>query len=822
MNRTRVNIILILSAIILTCSAVLFTFLLTYEKEIHKIVNKEVGKYISSHYQIGDIKINPFRHFPRVSVVVANFSVSEHPDFGNNCLLKTKGLYLQMSIFSLLKKTYIIDRIELKDTRINLFTNEDGKSNYNVFKKGKNTSDNYSIDLQKITLDHVKIIYQNKKQNLTLNCEMKKSYFKGSFQNEKYDLLAKTDVYIDSLNYLNVKALSNNHLELETTLKIDNSVGKYLIENFTARLDAILLDIKGNIENIKSENKIDLHISSKGMTFNDILPLLPDSVYNPENIKLSGQCNFIADIKGKITNETFPDISLNYSVADASAMFIKEGVLFDKIEFSGNLSNKVISDSLSGTFNIDKLKMLCNGKELNMQLALKNFKSPYIDLNLQSDVSPKALSLISGQKMFLDVEGDMSINISFKGFYHKLLNGDIKDSNLIFSSDFRGLNFKFKNYKIKDLIGNLEFKYNNLNINNLNLQFDHSKLLLNGNITDFLNLADSNSEGVKAYLTIDCDKLNLDNYLSVSSSTSSKSGYKFLLFPDLIKYDTYIKVKHLIYNKFQCENLKTHLIYNGSDISMKSISFNSANGKLDAYGKVFHKGNQQFIISGISHFSKMNIKQVFYQLNNFDQDYITDKHLSGSASGDVEFNMAFTYDFIPDFSSLFCMGDVLVEKGNLKDFQPIIDLFGFIKMKKLKDIYFDRFENTILIKDQLITIPYMEVRNSAFNIALSGTHSFNDDIDYLFRVNLTSLFLAQNKKTVADIINGEIDEKGGINTYIRMIGNVDDYKIIPEPFQSKKMMKENETKKKVEIQQMMKKKTPVTVNENYEFEWDEN
>jgi len=184
--------------------------------------------------------------------------------------------------------------------------------------------------------------------------------------------------------------------------------------------------------------------------------------------------------------------------------------------------------------------------------------------------------------------------------------------------------------------------------------------------------------------------------------------------------------------------------------------------------------------------------------------------------------MAFTYDFIPDFSSLFCMGDVLVEKGNLKDFQPIIDLFGFIKMKKLKDIYFDRFENTILIKDQLITIPYMEVRNSAFNIALSGTHSFNDDIDYLFRVNLTSLFLAQNKKTVADIINGEIDEKGGINTYIRMIGNVDDYKIIPEPFQSKKMMKENETKKKVEIQQMMKKKTPVTVNENYEFEWDEN
>ena len=71
---------------------------------------------------------------------------------------------------------------------------------------------------------------------------------------------------------------------------------------------------------------------------------------------------------------------------------------------------------------------------------------------------------------------------------------------------------------------------------------------------------------------------------------------------------------------------------------------------------------------------------------------------------------------------------------------------GFVKMKKMKDIEFDRLENSILIKDRTITIPNMDIRNSAFTMSLAWTHNFDDEIDYHFKINLTDLFFKRHQQ----------------------------------------------------------------------------
>jgi hypothetical protein len=103
-------------------------------------------------------------------------------------------------------------------------------------------------------------------------------------------------------------------------------------------------------------------------------------------------------------------------------------------------------------------------------------------------------------------------------------------------------------------------------------------------------------------------------------------------------------------------------------------------------------------------------------------------------------------------------------------------LSRFIELKDLENVKFATLKNQFEIKNQVISIPKMEVKSNAINITASGTHSFKNEINYRVKLSLNELLSKKAKKAKKQNEEfGEIADDGlsRTNIFLLMTGTVD-------------------------------------------------
>nr|MBP9880354.1 hypothetical protein [Chitinophagales bacterium] len=190
--------------------------------------------------------------------------------------------------------------------------------------------------------------------------------------------------------------------------------------------------------------------------------------------------------------------------------------------------------------------------------------------------------------------------------------------------------------------------------------------------------------------------------------------------------------------------------------------------------------------------TNIDVAQLFEQFDNFDQTTLTEKNIKGRISANLyEMNIRWDKDFKLDEQSIYTLCDMKIENGELIDYKPLESLSGFVKMKELRHIKFSTLENKIEIKDRVIILPVMQIKSSALDMSISGKHTFDDAIDYQFKMSLADMmvrkFLGGNKQQD----NYEEDAEGGVNVYISMTGTVNDPIIEYNKREAKQKLKES-------------------------------
>ena len=71
--------------------------------------------------------------------------------------------------------------------------------------------------------------------------------------------------------------------------------------------------------------------------------------------------------------------------------------------------------------------------------------------------------------------------------------------------------------------------------------------------------------------------------------------------------------------------------------------------------------------------------------------------------------------------------------------------------EELKNVKFSTLKNTIRIEHNIIKIPAMEIKSSALSVFISGTHSFDNEIDYQVRLLLSELISQKFRKKNTNI-----------------------------------------------------------------------
>jgi hypothetical protein len=207
---------------------------------------------------------------------------------------------------------------------------------------------------------------------------------------------------------------------------------------------------------------------------------------------------------------------------------------------------------------------------------------------------------------------------------------------------------------------------------------------------------------------------------------------------------------------------------------------NAMNGKVSGNGALFEDKPGFMLFHTSAELNKIDIHKLFYTFNNFGQDFIVDGNLRGVVSGSLVLSSQISSDFELLTKNLTAESDFIIENGELIGFEPVTELSSFVELSELQHIRFSTLKNSILIKDEKVYIPQMDINSSAFNISISGTHGFDNYFKYKLRLNLNELLagkVKRAKKENEEFGIVEDDETDKTNIYLSVTGTPEDFKI---------------------------------------------
>jgi hypothetical protein len=266
--------------------------------------------------------------------------------------------------------------------------------------------------------------------------------------------------------------------------------------------------------------------------------------------------------------------------------------------------------------------------------------------------------------------------------------------------------------------------------------------------------------------------------------------------------DLNLKIEELIQNQFQAKNIDVSFKKFGRRIELHKFALQMANGAVQGRGKLLQQANNEWYITFNSQIDNVDVSDAFLRFNNFDQQYITHENLRGKLSAKINADFVCSPNFDVRPESLYLTTDLTINDGAIVRYKMLEALSDFVAIEELQHIQFDQLSNTISIRDSKISIPHMEISSSAIDIGLSGTHGFDNSINYNVSVGLSDVFfnkfknkhpeanpLVRNKKTMV---------------FVHIQGTTDDYKISFEKLKQQKQIKskpdQKPKKKKFEIE----------------------
>jgi hypothetical protein len=261
---------------------------------------------------------------------------------------------------------------------------------------------------------------------------------------------------------------------------------------------------------------------------------------------------------------------------------------------------------------------------------------------------------------------------------------------------------------------------------------------------------------------------------------SNEKDTALFTLPEKLYLQVNYAIDDLDYGKFHAKNIITTILYKPGFLNFSSLNLGTMKGRFEGNGTFTSSSAGETNVKSQGTLYDIDINELFYTFNNFTQNFIIAKNLRGLISGDYQMSISLDKKLNPLFNTLVVDSDIRIINGELLDFEPIKSLSGFIALSELEHIKFSSLHNSILIQNNKVYIPKMDINSSAFNITTSGTHGFDNYFEYKVKVNLFEILARKARKAKKENEEFGVVEDDGLgrtSLYLAITGTPDDYKI---------------------------------------------
>ncbi len=416
-------------------------------------------------------------------------------------------------------------------------------------------------------------------------------------------------------------------------------------------------------------------------------------------------------------------------------------------------------------------------------------------------------------------------NVSFEG-----LLGHLKQkkalSRITTSGEFKleSVYIEFDEIKtgLRNVNGNLLFNNNDLALSDVSGYFGRSDFLLNGYFKNVIAYLLFEEEPVGIESTLKANLIDMDELLSLSGMSGDTSEPYSFTISNRLRVNFDCQIERLTFRRFKPTQIRGDLKVKNKVAFTDRLELKSMGGDLAIYGMV--DASKEGLVRVNTHFDvdDIAVDSIFYVFENFNQDFLVDRHLKGSINASIDAEMVFN-DRLSLFSeTLNSQISMSIKNGQLNNFEPMQQLSRYLDERELEKLRFSELKNEIVIKDRTIFLPQMEIGTNVTDIKISGTHTFDQMINYSIVAPLRS-----KRREDSDEAFGAIrqDSQGRSMVFLKITGNTSDYEVLYDQEQVKEKIARDIQKEAKELKEIFKNKgkqaeTPVLSEDDY-FEWED-
>jgi hypothetical protein len=720
-----------------------------YGDDLQKYVMEEVNERIDTKVHVESVSVRIFHRFPSISMILGDITVWSSHNFnarefgtGADTLLSAQKISLSFNLFGIIRKKYNIRQVEISNGNLHILIDQAGEGNYML--QGKKKSSKKSsrlVDIGNLRLTNFQVLLDNHAKQLKSSGYLDQMELNGRFSGKNTQIRGNMKGFLGEISNKGILYASERQIGARLNLDVEDSV--YTIEAGQLQIDRIIADMEGKLYPHRDRGiEMNLTATARNLEIHEVLDLLPGGLTRSlSGIRGSGILQVSSRVTGIASSTRTPRIEADFETSRANLFWERLPFSVKNLNLTGSYSNGGEFNPVTTTLNIESVSAVIGTDHLSGRAGIRNFYDPVFSFELKGDIHPEQWIEWYDGIPLQEADGTVVTDIRVEGSLdrlrprgHRFLEFDITG----------GISLEEVSARINQDGASFEEVNGSVHIDNdfwessFTGKFGESDFDLSGTGLNLLSALIKENETLVASASFRSGHLDLQQILDQFPREES-GEVSAIRFPDHFDLRLDFVINDFVKDRFEASNVRGLAFYDAPAFFIDSLTMQAMEGTLrGSFGLVQDlKGDIYTNVKASLH--NLDIRQLFYVFNDFGQNQLTYDHLEGTISGNSVFSAEFDSTFTIRPGKILSENDIIIRDGELNNFAPILALSRFIELEELRNIRFETLENTILIRDNQVVIPVMDIRSSAIDLSASGIHDFENLYDYRLKLKLSEL-----------------------------------------------------------------------------------
>lgn len=764
----------------------------SYEPEVKEALVRGLNEHLNAPVSVSGMDLTLIARFPMAGLRLHDVRIMEvrTDDLPPDTLLRARELFLEFSIWSLFRGDRTIERIHGVDVDLRPGLDHHGEPNYIVWQQDSLPSASV-LALERVSVDDLRLRFRDARSDLEIAGSSPAMRLSGRFGSGTNTVTLEGDLALAHWTQRGERVLADRsaHLRLDMTFGGDD--GAFRITRGEVDPGRMPMSLTLALTPTSKGSHLELRANGFGIPIDKALAQLPDALgARFRAYEVRGNADLALSYVGPVGSPG-PAFALGARVTNGRMKERSSGTVLQDIH--GELALDLTPTGVPSRVVVKGFSARTGDGVLSGDWESAGLTNAPVTARLRMDVGLADLMRFARVDTLEQVSGRLTAQAAVEGRLRAMTDfraSDLKGLRIEGHAALRNATLKVKGlrHRVEAMDADLALNGNDATVHGLKGTVQGSTLELRGtlrNLMPFL-LFDDQQLVIDAQAT--AHRIDLGALLQRTPDQQPGRTDYALTLPASIALDLRARVDQLVLEDFTATDIQGTLHMKDRVLRVSPVTLRTAGGAvlgrldLDARSApgMAHRLAIEADLQGIE------MQQLFRGFQDFGQEFIGHRHLSGTTRAHVEFRAPLAPDLTIDLDQLTCVLDIGIDNGSIKGHQPLIEVAEYLRRNKLvapfvdtqelerrlADVRFARLENRVEIHHGAVHIPSMSVRSNALDIGLSGTHWFDGRIDHHLDFRLSDLF--RMGKPERDEFGPIVDDGTGMRVFLHMFGTTAD------------------------------------------------